>query len=126
MQFKLEDVLQLVAGACVMAIPMAFTEEVWNLGVTLPLGRILLIALLSVFTLAVFVRSLFYPDGIGEHRRHFLARVAVGYSVTFVVAMVLLILIDKGPEHDGLVAVKRAVLIAFPASFAATAVDYVK
>ncbi len=33
-----EDIAQLVAGACVMAIPIAFTEEVWTLGSTLSSG----------------------------------------------------------------------------------------
>jgi uncharacterized membrane protein len=105
-----------------MGIPFAFTEEVWMLGETLPLGRVVLIWLVSVFTLAVFVHSLFYPEGISEHRRDFTLRVALAYTVT----MNLLILIDKGPLDGALLAVKRAVLIAFPASFAAASVDYLK
>jgi uncharacterized membrane protein len=109
-----------------MGIPFAFTEEVWMLGETLPLGRVVLIWLVSVFTLAVFVHSLFYPEGISEHRRDFTLRVALAYTVTFLVAMNLLILIDKGPLDGALLAVKRAVLIAFPASFAAASVDYLK
>ncbi len=125
-QFKALDALQLFAGACMMGIPFAFTEEVWMLGETLPLGRVVLIWLVSVFTLAVFVHSLFYPEGISEHRRDFTLRVALAYTVTFLVAMNLLILIDKGPLDGALLAVKRAVLIAFPASFAAASVDYLK
>lgn len=38
-EFRLEDLGQLVAGACVMALPVALTEEVWNLGETLSIGR---------------------------------------------------------------------------------------
>jgi len=125
-QFKALDALQLFAGACMMGIPIAFTEEVWMLGETLPLGRVVLIWLVSVFTLAVFVHSLFYPEGISGHRQDFTLRVALAYTVTFLVAMSLLILIDKGPLDGALLAAKRAVLIAFPASFAAAAVDYLK
>ena len=38
-EFRLEDLGQLLAGACVMALPVALTEEVWNLGETLSFGR---------------------------------------------------------------------------------------
>ena len=31
-EFRLEDFGQLIAGACVMALPVALTEEVWDLG----------------------------------------------------------------------------------------------
>ncbi len=125
-QFKIQDVVQLIAGACVIGIPVAFTEEVWMLGETLSLGRVVLIWLLSVFTLAVFVQTLFYPEGIRGHRQDFTLRVVLGYTMTFLVAMGLLILIDKGPLDGALLAVKRAILIAFPASFAAASVDYLK
>ena len=122
-----DDITQLVAGACVMAIPIAFTEEVWNLGSTLGADRIVLVALTSLVTLGFFVRSLFYPGKqLGEYRVDFIKRVSVGYLVTLVVASILLILINKGPLDDFPLALKRAVLIAFPASFAATAVDYIK
>lgn len=46
-EFRLEDLGQLVAGACVMALPIATTGEVWDLGSQLSLGRTLLILTLS-------------------------------------------------------------------------------
>jgi uncharacterized membrane protein len=121
------DIAQLIAGASALAIPIAFTEEVWALGSTLSRGRILLIALTSVLTLAFFVRSLFYPGKhLRDYRLEFIKRVVASYLTTLAVAMLLLILIDKGPFDDLALALRRAVLIAFPASFAATAVDYIK
>jgi len=122
-----DDIAQLVAGACALAIPVAFTEEVWVLGSTLSSGRILLTAVTSVLTLAFFVRSLFYPGkDLHEYRFEFVKRVVVSYLTTLAVAMVLLTLIEKGPFDDLQLALRRAALIAFPASFAATAVDYIK
>ncbi len=122
-----DDIAQLIAGACALAIPMAFTEEVWALGSTLSSGRIVLIAVTSLLTLAFFVRSLFYPGKhLREYRLDFLKRLVTSYLLTLTVAMVLLILLDKGPLDDLQLALRRAVLIAFPASFAATAVDYIK
>jgi uncharacterized membrane protein len=37
-EFRIQDLAQLVAGACVMAMPISLAEEVWNLGTTLSLG----------------------------------------------------------------------------------------
>jgi uncharacterized membrane protein len=122
-----DDIAQLIAGACALAIPMAFTEEVWALGSTLSSGRIVLVAVTSLLTLAFFVHSLFYPGKfLREYRLDFLKRLVTSYLLALTVAMVLLILIDKGPLDDLQLALRRAVLIAFPASFAATAVDYIK
>jgi hypothetical protein len=77
---------------------MAFTEEVWALGSTLSSGRIVLVAVTSLLTLACFVRSLFYPGKhLREYRLDFLKRLVTSYLLALTVAMVLLILIDKGP-----------------------------
>jgi len=122
--FKMEDIFQLAVGACVMAIPIAYTEEVWNLGAALPPGQIMLIFGVSLLTLAGFVRFLVYRDGVAGHWRDFILRVATAYMMTIAISMMMLVLIDKGPGDGLAVAIKRAVLIAYPASFAATAVDY--
>lgn len=37
-EFRMQDLTQLVAGACVMAMPIALTEEVWNLEQLSPSG----------------------------------------------------------------------------------------
>jgi uncharacterized membrane protein len=122
-----DDVAQLVVGACAMAVPIAFTEEVWDLGSTLSNGRIVLVVVGSLSTLAFFVRSLFYPGKqLHEYRADFVKRVVVAYLVTLAVSILLLILIDKAPLDDLPLVLRRAVLVAFPASFAATAIDYIK
>ena len=46
--------------------------------------------------------------------------------MTFVVALFLLILIDQAPLDNIQLALSRTVIVAFPASFSATAVDFVK
>ena len=125
-EFRLEDLGQLVAGACVMALPVALTEEVWNLGETLSIGRALLILAFSVFALAGFIWGLFYGKRIGEYQGHFFKRVASAYLVTFLVALLLLFLFDKAPPDNLRATFIRTILVAFPASFAATAVDFIK
>ncbi len=125
-EFRLEDLAQLVAGACVMALPVALTGEVWDLGETLSIGRALLILAFSVLALAGFIWGLFYGKRIGQYQGHFFKRVVSAYLVTFLVALLLLFLFDKAPLDDLRVTFTRTILVAFPASFAATAVDFIK
>jgi uncharacterized membrane protein len=48
------------------------------------------------------------------------------YLVTFLVSFLLLFLFDKAPLDDLGLTLTRTILVAFPASFAATAVDFMK
>lgn len=122
----LEDIAQLVAGALIMALPVAQTEEVWNLGSDLSTGRILLIMAVSLVTLAGFIWGLFYGKHISTYPGYFLKRLLLAYGLTFAVALVLLVLFDKAPMDDLALAFRRTVLVAFPAAFAATAVDFMR
>ena len=115
---------QLVIGACVLAIPIAFTEEVWVLGQQLPAVNIIGIAITSIVFLAFFAYFIFYQDHLRGHEWQFLLRVGAAYLVTFSVAALLLTLFDKCPwSTDPATALKRVVLVTFPASFSATVVD---
>jgi uncharacterized membrane protein len=96
------------------------------LGETLSIARALLILGFSILTLAGFIWGLFYGSRIIEFRGHFLKRAVSAYVVTFLVALLLLFLFDKAPLHDLKVTITRTILVAFPASFAATAVDFIK
>jgi len=55
-------------------------------------------------------------------RTNFLLR----YLVTLLVAFLLLFLFDKAPLDELVLTLTRTILVAFPASFAATAVDFMK
>ena len=124
-EFRLQDVGQLLAGAFMMGIPMALTEEVWVLGETLPPGRILLIALLSILVLALFIWGLFYGGHIADFKFDFFKRVTISYLVTFGISLLLLALFGKAGFNLSL-AIRRAVIVAFPAAFAAASVDFIK
>ena len=80
----------------------------------------------SLLTLAIFVWGLFYGTRIGKYRGHFFRRVASAYLVAFIVSLGLLILFDKAPLDDLQIALTRTILVAFPATFAATVVDFMK
>ena len=125
-EFDTRDFVQLIAGAMVMALPISLTEEVWNLGGELSLARTLMILAVSVITLAGFIWALFYGKRLPEYPSEFLKRCISAYLVTFAVAFLLLTLFDRAPLDDLQLTLTRTVLVALPASFAATAVDFMK
>lgn len=125
-QLKFEDIVQLIGGALMLGVPVALTEEVWILGETLPTARIYLIVGLSLLINGVFIKILFYPGNLSEYPVEFIKRVCAAYVVALLVSLLLLALFDMGPLDDPVLALRRAVIIAFPASFAATTVDYIR
>jgi len=125
-EFNLEDFVQLIAGAIVMALLVSLTEEVWDLAADLSPGRTLLILAVSLVTLAGFIWALFYGQRIDDYPGHFIKRCLSAYLVTFLVAFLLLFLFDKAPMDDLQLTLTRTVLVAFPASFAPTAFDFMK
>jgi uncharacterized membrane protein len=122
-----KDIGEMAIGACVMGFPVATTEEVWNLGVELPLTRVLLFTLASLFFLGFTMYVTSHEKMNRANRREFLKRVFSTYGLTFTIAALLLFGLDRLEIiHSPLVALKRTMLVSFPASFAATVVDNLK
>ena len=123
-KFHFRDVVEIALGACVMAFPTATTEEVWKLGAELELGRLLYFSLASLFFLAVLIYGLHSHDGDRIDWLTFAKRVATTYFLTLLISALLLLGLDQLVFFsDPLTGLKRTILVAFPASFAATAVD---
>lgn len=121
--FAREDVAEIVMGACIMAFPVAVTEEVWDLGSELDLPHVLFFALASICALAILI-FLLQHRSVGANAKAFVQRVLSTYFLTLIVAALLLLGVDRLELFsDPLLGLKRAILVAFPASFAATAVD---
>ena len=127
-EFKPEDIAQLIVGSLMLGVPVALTEEVWNLGAALSPVRIFLIVILSLAVNSFFVKVLFYPKqtDLSEYRYQFIMRVVMAYTIALLTALLLLDIIGMGLLADPILAIKRAVIIALPASFAATSVDYIR
>ena len=126
-EFRLRDVIQTIVGASILAIPAAYTEETWNLGSELALSNIIGIAVLSITFIAIFVYYNFYKSYFAEFRSQFILRVVGTYLVSLVVVAVLLALVDKTPWGvDNLLAIKRIIVVGFPAAMSATVVDAIK
>lgn len=49
------DIMQIIVGASILAIPVGFTEETWNLGERLPFINILILATVSIVFVSLFV-----------------------------------------------------------------------
>ena len=118
------DVAEIAVGACIMAFPTAVTEEVWNLGEELSLTQASVFALASIFFLGVIVHLLHPNAGLIVNRPVFVQRLLSTYFFTLLIAALLLAGIDRLELFEApLVGLKRSILVAFPATFAATAVD---
>ncbi len=126
-EFKLRDLLQVIVGASVLAVPVAFTEEVWKLGESLPLINVLSISILSLIFISAFVYYNFHGQSLKTHLPEFFKRVIATYVFSMVVVSILLTLIQKAPWGiNNLVAIKRILLVSFPASMSAAVSDMLK
>ena len=120
-------VLLALFALLLVGIPVAFAEEAWDLGASLPPWNIAAIALFSISVTAVFVYALFYRDNLRLYRGEYVKRVVAVYTITLVTSAIVLLLIGKLPLVDEpAVAIGRTVAVAFAASFAATVVDSLK
>jgi len=122
-RFRLRDAVEVIVGGSIMAFPVAVTEEVWNLGAELGLARVLWFALFSLIVLSI---TIYVLHGHAEFRTHreFVNRVASTYGLTLLISAMLLFGVDRlDLMGEPLTGLKRVILVAFPASFAATAID---
>ncbi len=123
-RFQWRDLAEIAVGACIMAFPVAATEETWNLGAELSLGRVLVFAVTSVLFLALVIYVIHGHDRFPLTHKAFVLRIVSTYGVTLLISALLLFGIDRLELfQDPLIALKRTIFVAFPASFAATVVD---
>lgn len=126
-ELTLRDVFQIVIGATLLAIPMAFTEETWKLGSTLPNANVAILSLISVLFIALFVYMHFYRFYLKGFVLEYFKRVIAIYIISLVVVGLLMTVIQQCPWGvDNVLAIKRIIIVAFPASMSAVATDAMK
>lgn len=126
-EFRLRDLMQVIVGASILAVPVAFTEETWKLGEKLPTANVVMLAGLSIIFIALFVFFNFYRFTFRGHVLEYCKRVLAIYVFSIVVVGVLLTIIQKCPwEIDNVLAIKRILIVAFPASMSAAVSDALK
>ena len=127
LEFKPRDIMQVVIGSALLAIPVSLTEEAWNLGQTLPFTNVLIIAILSLVLISVFVYFNFYKVTLKGFVWEFIKRIVGTYFISLLVVAVILTLVDKCPWGvDNMLAVKRIIIVAFPAAMSGTLSDTIK
>ncbi|MBU1111845.1 MAG: DUF2391 family protein [archaeon] len=123
-EFHLKDLLEVIIGASILAIPVALTEETWRLGETLRILNLIGFLVISFLFIGGFVYYTYYRKHIKEHWTKFIKRVFFTYIISFLVVGMLLTLIDKAPwTTDWLLALKRVIIVTFPASMSGTIAD---
>ena len=123
-RFRINDLSEIIVGSVVLAFPVAITEEVWNLGTTLPLASSILIVISSLVFIAWFVYHAYYQSVMETHWQDLLARTLTTYTVTLLIAALILTILNQFPLlTDSATAINRMIIVALPASFCATVVD---
>ncbi len=126
-ELRRRDVMQIVVGASILAIPVGFTEEAWRLGERLPLPNIAALAAVSIAFIAAFVYFNFYRELFRSYWVEYVKRVLAIYLLSLAAVAALLTLIDVTPWGvDNLLAIKRIVIVTFPASMSAAVSDAIK
>ena len=127
-EFHLKDVLQVIIGASILAIPVGFTREVWELGELLPIANIFGFIILSLLFISLFTYYHYHREqGLKKNHKHFTRRVVLTYVLSFFVVAVILVLIQKAPwQTNWILAFKRIALVTFPASMSGTIADAIK
>jgi uncharacterized membrane protein len=127
LEFQPRDVMQLIVGAAILAVPVGFTEETWRLGDTLPIGNVFGLLAISLLFISLFVYYNYYRHHFKEQWDECIKRVISTYLVAFLVVGILLTIIQKAPwAMDWLLAVKRTIIVAFPSSMSAAVADMIK
>ena len=127
-EFYPRDLIQIIVGATILAIPVAFTEETWNLGQKLPLSNVIVLFALSLLFISIFVYYNYYrQNSVKPYIDEFFKRTFGTYIGAFVVVTILLVVIQKAPwTTDWLLALKRTIIVTFPASMSAAVADMIK
>lgn len=127
LEFNARDIMQVVIGASLLAIPVSLTEEAWVLGENLPLTNVMGIAGLSLLFISVFVYYNFYKVTFKGYVWEFVKRVVGTYFLSMLVVALILTIIQKCPWGvDNVMAIKRIIVVAFPAAMSGTLSDTIK
>lgn len=124
--FKLKDFLQVLVGASILSVPVGFTEETWRLGESLPFANIIGLCILSLIFISLFTYYKYHhgKPRTPEHTSEFIKRVAFTYISAFIIVSLILVLIERAPwSIDPILALKRTVIVSFPASLSAAIAD---
>ena len=123
-ELKIQDVLEILVGASILAVPVAFTEEVWNMGNDLGWFNIILLNFVSLIFMGSFMYFKGYRNRLEMYRNEYLKRLFSTFFLSVLIVAILLTIVGKCPWiTDPDLALKRILIGSFPASMSATVTD---
>ncbi len=123
-ELKIHDFLEIAVGASILAVPVAFTEEVWNMGARLSWLNVGLLSFMSILFMGSFIYFTSYRNKIRMFRNEYIKRIVSTFLLSVIIVGLLLTIVDKCPWFtDFDLALKRTLIGAFPASLSATVTD---
>ena len=126
-RFRFKNIVQVIVGATILAIPVGLTEETWKLGEVLPLRNIIILLAISIAFISIFAYRNYKRRVVTIYWNDFFKRVITTYVISLIIVATLLTLIEKAPWNtDWILAFKRVVIVAFPASMSAAIADSFK
>jgi uncharacterized membrane protein len=89
-----EDISQIIIGPAVMAVPVAFSEELWKFGERLPLINIVLLLGISLFIQFFYTQFSIFQ---GKEKRIIIisSRVILNYLLTFTTVVIILFTLNR-------------------------------
>ena len=123
-ELHIHDIMEILVGASILAVPVAFTEEVWNMGNELPWGNVFLLSLMALLFMGSFIYYSSYRSHLHMFKNEYLKRVISTFVLSVLVVGILLTIVNQCPwMTDFDIAMKRALIGAFPAALSATVTD---
>ena len=123
-ELKIQDVLEILVGASILAVPVAFTEEVWNMGNDLGWFNIILLNFVCLIFMGSFMYFKGYRNRLEMYRNEYLKRLFSTFFLSVLIVAILLTIVGKCPWiTDPDLALKRILIGSFPASMSATVTD---
>lgn len=124
LRFNKEDASQVLIGSFSLAVPIAYTEEAWRLGESLPGVNLFFILMLSIAFLGLFAYQSVFQGDIRNRAVHFFLRLLLAYSLALAVVVIVLFALNRLPLIDNpLLALRRIIVVGMPASMGAIIVD---
>jgi uncharacterized membrane protein len=121
---NLEDIVQVIVGSSALTIPVAFSEESWRLSETIPTLNLIVIILISLLLINIYSFQGIFQGKIKHRLSHFILRTLIDYGVTIIVVFVVLFALNRMPIiEEPLIALKRIIILSFPASMGGVIVD---
>jgi len=130
-KFNVKDILQIIVGAFVLAVPVGFTQEVWELGETLPVFNTIIVLILTLFFITIFTYYSYHSEHLHANPKYHLAeltkRVISTYILSFIIVAILMSSIRVTPLLiNNMHAFNIIVLVTFPAAIGAVISDRIK